>query len=55
MTKFDVLIVGAGPAGAVAGIALARAGARVRLIDRAKNSAAIRSIRGRSPISRASA
>ncbi|MBI3401447.1 MAG: FAD-dependent monooxygenase [Acidobacteria bacterium] len=31
----DVLIVGAGPAGAVAGIVLARAGARVRLIDRA--------------------
>jgi flavin-dependent dehydrogenase len=34
MTKFDVLIVGAGPAGAVAGIVLARAGVRVRLIDR---------------------
>jgi menaquinone-9 beta-reductase len=31
----DVLIVGAGPAGAVAGFVLARAGARVRLIDRA--------------------
>jgi len=31
----DVLIVGAGPAGAVAAIVLARAGARVRLIDRA--------------------
>jgi len=31
----DVLIVGAGPAGAVAGIVLARAGARVRLVDRA--------------------
>lgn len=31
----DVLIVGAGPAGAVAAIALARAGARVRLLDRA--------------------
>jgi flavin-dependent dehydrogenase len=31
----DVVIVGAGPAGAVAGIVLARAGARVRLIDRA--------------------
>jgi flavin-dependent dehydrogenase len=30
----DVLIVGAGPAGAVAAIVLARAGARVRLIDR---------------------
>src|SRR5438128_550905 len=31
----DVLIVGAGPAGAVAATILARAGARVRLIDRA--------------------
>jgi len=31
----DVLIVGAGPAGAVAGVVLARAGARVRLVDRA--------------------
>jgi len=31
----DVLIVGAGPAGAVAGALLARAGARVRLVDRA--------------------
>ncbi|MBI3492074.1 MAG: FAD-dependent monooxygenase [Acidobacteria bacterium] len=31
----DVLIVGAGPAGAVAGIVLARAGARVRIVDRA--------------------
>jgi len=31
----DVLIVGAGPAGAVAGLILARAGARVRLVDRA--------------------
>jgi flavin-dependent dehydrogenase len=31
----DVLIVGAGPAGAVAATELARAGARVRLIDRA--------------------
>jgi flavin-dependent dehydrogenase len=31
----DVLIVGAGPAGAVAGIVLARAGVRVRLVDRA--------------------
>ncbi len=30
----DLLIVGAGPAGAIAGIVLARAGARVRLIDR---------------------
>src|SRR2546426_750538 len=31
----DVLIVGAGPAGAVAAMLLARAGARVRLVDRA--------------------
>jgi flavin-dependent dehydrogenase len=31
----DVVIVGAGPAGAVAGIVLARAGVRVRLVDRA--------------------
>jgi flavin-dependent dehydrogenase len=31
----DVVIVGAGPAGAVAAIVLARAGARVRLVDRA--------------------
>src|SRR5204863_863455 len=31
----DVLIVGAGPAGVVASVVLARAGARVRLIDRA--------------------
>jgi flavin-dependent dehydrogenase len=30
----DVLIVGAGPAGAVAGIVLARAGVRVRIVDR---------------------
>src|SRR5262245_14221919 len=32
----DVLIVGAGPAGAVAAIVLARAGARVRLVDRSR-------------------
>jgi flavin-dependent dehydrogenase len=31
----DVLIIGAGPAGAIAGLVLARAGARVRLVDRA--------------------
>ena len=32
----DVLIVGAGPAGAVAATVLARAGARVRIVDRAR-------------------
>jgi flavin-dependent dehydrogenase len=32
----DVLIVGAGPAGAIAGTILARAGARVRIVDRAR-------------------
>src|ERR1700720_907669 len=31
----DVLIVGAGPAGSVAATVLARAGARVRMVDRA--------------------
>ena len=31
----DVVIVGAGPAGSIAGIVLARAGVRVRLLDRA--------------------
>jgi flavin-dependent dehydrogenase len=31
----DVLIVGAGPAGSVAGVILARAGVRVRIVDRA--------------------
>ena len=31
----DVVIVGAGPAGTSAGIVLARAGARVRIFDRA--------------------
>jgi len=35
MTKCDVLIVGAGPAGTVAGAILARAGVRVRIVDRA--------------------
>lgn len=35
MNNCDVLIVGAGPAGAVAGAILARAGARVRIVDRA--------------------
>jgi geranylgeranyl reductase family protein len=32
----DVLIVGAGPAGSIAALVLARAGARVRLIDRSR-------------------
>jgi flavin-dependent dehydrogenase len=33
--KFDVLVIGGGPAGSAAALTLARAGARVRLIDRA--------------------
>ena len=36
MTQPDVLIVGAGPAGSVAALVLARAGVRVRLVDRAR-------------------
>src|SRR5947209_7542337 len=32
----DVLIVGAGPAGTVAATVLARSGARVRIVDRAR-------------------
>src|SRR5262245_46519174 len=32
----DVLVVGAGPAGSITALVLARAGARVRLIDRAR-------------------
>jgi flavin-dependent dehydrogenase len=35
MTRPDVIVVGAGPAGSVAATILARAGARVRLLDRA--------------------
>src|SRR5438552_4796091 len=34
-SMLDVLIVGAGPAGAVAATVLARAGSRVRIVDRA--------------------
>ena len=36
VSKHDVIIVGAGPAGAVAALVLARAGARVRVLDRAR-------------------
>ena len=36
MTEADVLIVGAGPAGATAALVLARAGVRVRLLDRSR-------------------
>jgi len=36
MTEVDALVVGAGPAGSIAALVLARAGARVRLIDRAR-------------------
>ena len=35
MPPLDVIIVGAGPAGSVAGTVLARAGVRVRIVDRA--------------------
>jgi geranylgeranyl reductase family protein len=36
MTEVDALVVGAGPAGSIAALVLARAGARVRLVDRAR-------------------
>src|SRR5437016_11683752 len=35
MTRSDVVIVGAGPAGSIAALVLARAGVRVRILDRA--------------------
>jgi menaquinone-9 beta-reductase len=35
LAELDAIVVGAGPAGAIAGLVLARAGARVRIVDRA--------------------
>ena len=34
--RFDALVIGAGPAGSVAALVLARAGARVALVDKAR-------------------
>ena len=36
MERFDVLVVGAGPAGSATALHLARAGARVLLVDKAR-------------------
>ena len=36
MTPWDAVVVGAGPAGAATALLLARAGARVALLDRAR-------------------
>ncbi len=33
--RFDVLVVGAGPAGSITALVLARSGARVALVDKA--------------------
>jgi flavin-dependent dehydrogenase len=35
--RFDVLVVGAGPAGSIAAVVLARGGARVALLDKARS------------------
>src|SRR5215207_8628074 len=34
--RYDVLVIGAGPAGSVAALVLARGGARVALVDKAR-------------------
>src|SRR5580658_123711 len=35
-TRFDVVVVGSGPAGSIAALVLARGGARVALVDKAR-------------------